>query len=57
MLSRAPAEGIPVADLVAATDISHRWVNYRHRALADVGRAVQIKRGVWRTTEPGSDAP
>jgi hypothetical protein len=56
MLSRAPAEGIPVADLVAATGMSHRWVNYRLRALADVGRAVQIKRGVWRTTEPRSDA-
>jgi S-DNA-T family DNA segregation ATPase FtsK/SpoIIIE len=57
MLSRAPAEGIPVADLVAVTGMSHRWVNYRLKALADVGRAVQIKRGVWRPTEPGSDAP
>jgi S-DNA-T family DNA segregation ATPase FtsK/SpoIIIE len=57
MLSRAPAEGIPVADLVAATGMSHRWVNYRLRALADVGRAVQIKRGIWRATEPGSDGP
>jgi hypothetical protein len=56
-LSRASDEGLPVADLVAATGMSHRWVNYRLKALADVGRAVQIKRGVWRPTEPGSDAP
>jgi S-DNA-T family DNA segregation ATPase FtsK/SpoIIIE len=56
-LSRAPDEGLPVADLVAATGMSHRWVNYRLKALADVGRAVQIKRGVWRPTKPGSDAP
>jgi hypothetical protein len=47
-LFQAPEEGIPVADLVAATERSHRWVNYRLKALANVGRAVQIKRGVWR---------
>jgi hypothetical protein len=47
-LRLAPENGIPVADLVAATGMSHRWVNYRLRALADAGRAIQISRGVWR---------
>ena len=56
-LATAPGEDIPVADLVAATGMSHRWVNYRLRALADTGRAIQIKRGVWRATRPDSDAP
>jgi S-DNA-T family DNA segregation ATPase FtsK/SpoIIIE len=56
-LSLAPDEGIPVADLVAATGMSHRWVNYRLKALAEVGRAIQVKRGVWRLAQPGSDAP
>jgi S-DNA-T family DNA segregation ATPase FtsK/SpoIIIE len=36
-LSIAPEDGIPVAGLVAATGMSHRWVNYRLRALADSG--------------------
>ncbi len=56
-LCLAPEQGVPVADLVAATGMSHRWVNYRLRALADVGRAVQIKRGIWRATRPESDTP
>jgi hypothetical protein len=52
-LCLAPAEGIPIGDLVAATGMSQRWVHYRLRALAAVGRAVQIKRGIWRATCPG----
>ena len=56
-LCLAPEEGVPVADLVAATGMSQRWVHYRLRALAAVGRAVQIKRGIWRATRPGCDAP
>jgi S-DNA-T family DNA segregation ATPase FtsK/SpoIIIE len=55
-LCLASEDGIPVADLVAATSMSHRWVNYRLRALADAGPAVQIKRGIWRTTSPEGDA-
>lgn len=51
-LSLAPDEGIPVADLVDATGMSHRWVNYRLRELADAGRAIQVRRGVWRTADP-----
>jgi S-DNA-T family DNA segregation ATPase FtsK/SpoIIIE len=56
-LQLAPEHGVPVADLVTATGMSQRWVHYRLRALADVGRAVQIKRGIWRAREPESDAP
>jgi hypothetical protein len=54
-LCLAPEEGIPVADLVAATGMSHRWVNYRLRALADTGQAVQIKRGIWRAARSEGD--
>jgi len=54
-LSTAPEHGIPVADLVAATARSHRWVNYRLRALAESGQAIQVKRGMWRLTSPGGD--
>jgi hypothetical protein len=54
-LSTAPEEGVPVADLVAATGRSHRWVNYRLRALADSGQAIQVRRGMWRLASPGGD--
>lgn len=53
-LSLAPSEGVPVTELVAATGMSHRWVNYRLRALADAGRVIQIRRGVWRAADPES---
>jgi hypothetical protein len=49
-LSAAPAEGIPVADLITATGMSRRWVFYRLRQLAAEGYAVQTARGYWRTT-------
>jgi hypothetical protein len=52
VLSLAPDEGIPVADLVAETGMSHRWVNYRLKALADSGRAIQVRRGVWLASSP-----
>jgi S-DNA-T family DNA segregation ATPase FtsK/SpoIIIE len=55
-LRLAPEEGIPVADLVSATGMSHRWVNYRLKALADAGRAIQIRRGVWRPIYIDSDS-
>jgi antitoxin (DNA-binding transcriptional repressor) of toxin-antitoxin stability system len=55
-LCLAPDEGIPVADLVAATGMSQRWVHYKLRALANVGRAVQVRRGIWRAARPRSDA-
>jgi hypothetical protein len=55
-LCLAPAEGVPVADLVAATGMSQRWVHYKLRALASVGRAIQIKRGIWRAAGRGDDA-
>jgi hypothetical protein len=56
-LSIAPEEGIPAADLVAATGMSHRWVNYRLRALAGSGQATQLKRGMWRAITPEGDTP
>ena len=55
-LCLASEQGVPVADLVAATGMSHRWVNYRLRALADTGQAIQIKGGIWRAVTPESDA-
>jgi len=55
-LSLAPEDGIPVADLVAATGMSQRWVHYRLHALAQAGQAVQIRRGIWRAVCPDGDA-
>ena len=55
-LCLAPEQGIPVADLVAATGMSQRWVHYQLRALSNAGRAVQIRRGIWRAVSPGGDA-
>jgi FtsK/SpoIIIE family len=55
-LRLAPLEGVPVADLVTATGMSHRWVNYRLRALADAGRAIQVKRGTWRAIDLDGDS-
>jgi hypothetical protein len=51
-LRLAPDEGIPVAELVAATGMSQRWVHYKLRALANAGRAVQVRRGIWRIAPP-----
>jgi hypothetical protein len=47
-LSAAPAEGIPVGDLITATGMSRRWVFYRLRQFAADGYAVQTIRGHWR---------
>ena len=55
-LCLAPEGGVPTADLEAATGMSQRWVHYRLRALADAGRAVQVRRGYWRATSPDGDA-
>ena len=49
-LSAAPAEGVPVSDLIMGTGMSRRWVFYRLRQLATEGYAVQTARGHWRTT-------
>ena len=51
-LSIAPEQGVPVADLVAATGRSHRWVNYRLRALAESGQVIQVKRGMLARSQP-----
>jgi len=47
-LSAAPAEGVPVSDLITVTGMSRRWVFYRLRQLAADGYAVQTVRGYWR---------
>jgi len=48
-LSAAPAEGVPVSDLITVTGMSRRWVFYRLRQLAAECYAVQTIRGHWRT--------
>jgi S-DNA-T family DNA segregation ATPase FtsK/SpoIIIE len=48
-LSAAPAEGVPVSDLITVTGMSRRWVFYRLRQLEAEGYAVQMVRGFWRT--------
>jgi hypothetical protein len=55
-LCSAPEGGVPIADLVTVTGMSQRWVHYRLRALASVGRAVQVRRGVWCAARPDDDA-
>jgi S-DNA-T family DNA segregation ATPase FtsK/SpoIIIE len=47
-LSAAPAEGVPVSELIIATGMSRRWVFYRLRQFAAEGYAVQTVRGYWR---------
>ena len=47
-LSAAPAEGVPVSDLITMTGMSRRWVFYRLRQLAAEGYAVQTVRCHWR---------
>jgi hypothetical protein len=53
----APPCGITIADLVAATGMSQRWVPYRLRALADAGHVAQVQRGIWRAITRDGDAP
>jgi len=55
-LSLAPAEGISVPGLMAATGMGRRWVYYRLRDLADAGQVVQTPGGTWRTAKSGGDA-
>jgi hypothetical protein len=47
-LSAAPAEGVPVSDLITVTGMSRRWVFCRLRQLAAEGFAIQTVRGYWR---------
>jgi FtsK/SpoIIIE family len=56
-LSLAPAEGISVPALMAATGMGRRWVYYRLRELADAGRVIQTERGNWLAPEVGTDPP
>ena len=45
-----------MADLIAATRMSRRWVYYRLRQLTDTGQAVQTEQGTWHTVTAGGDA-
>jgi hypothetical protein len=47
-LSAAPAEGVPVGDLITVTGMSRRWVFYGFRQLAAEGFAIETVRGYWR---------
>jgi hypothetical protein len=47
-LSAAPAEGVPVGDLITVTGMSRRWVLCRLRQLAADGYAVQTVPRYWR---------
>ena len=47
-LSAAPADGVPVSDLITVTGMSRRWVFCRLRQLAAEGFAIQTVRGYWR---------
>ncbi|MFI6902014.1 cell division protein FtsK [Nonomuraea sp. NPDC050394] len=47
-LHAAPAEGVPVGDLIRAAGKGRRWVYYRLDELARAQRAVQVSRGRWR---------
>lgn len=49
-LRAAPADGVTVAELMAATGMGRSWVYYRLAAHATAGRAVQLTRGSWRAT-------
>ena len=55
-LCQAPETGTPIADLIAASGMSERWVYDRLRSLATDGQAVRIRRGYWRATRRQSDA-
>ena len=46
--SAAPAEGVPISDLITVTGMSRRWVFCRLRQLAAEGFAIQTVRGYWR---------
>jgi hypothetical protein len=54
-LQAAPAEGVTVADLIAATGMGRSWVYYRLAQHAAAGRAVQLTRGCWRATRKSHD--
>jgi hypothetical protein len=44
-LSAAPAEGVPVSDLITVTGMSRRWVFCRLRQLPAEGFTIQTVRG------------
>ena len=53
----AGPEGIATAELEAACGLTRRWVQYRLREHARVGRAIQVRRGYWRAARPAAGPP
>src|SRR5262249_29733069 len=53
-LQAAPAQGVTVADLMAATGMGRSWVYYRLAGHAAPGRAVPVTRGCWPATPEGT---
>jgi S-DNA-T family DNA segregation ATPase FtsK/SpoIIIE len=51
-LRDAPAEGVSIADLMAATGMSRRWVYYRLKQHAATGQATRTDRGRWKAAKP-----
>jgi S-DNA-T family DNA segregation ATPase FtsK/SpoIIIE len=54
-LRRAPARGLSVRELIAATRMSRSWVYHRLQEHASTGRAVQISRGRWLAASKTDD--
>ena len=52
-LRRAGPDGVPVAELLAATGMSRPTLYRRLREHAQAGRVVQTVRGSWRAIEAG----
>jgi S-DNA-T family DNA segregation ATPase FtsK/SpoIIIE len=54
-LSRAPARGWSVGELMNATGMGRTWIYERLQELAATGRAQQVGRGRWIATDGNSD--
>jgi S-DNA-T family DNA segregation ATPase FtsK/SpoIIIE len=52
-LRNTSENGVTIAELMAATGMSRRWVNYRLQQHAKAGRAYQSARGKWRAPPLG----
>jgi DNA segregation ATPase FtsK/SpoIIIE, S-DNA-T family len=54
-LRRAPARGLSVRELMAATGMSRSWLYNRLHEHASTGRAVQVSRGRWLAASKTDD--
>jgi len=57
VLRRAPAEGLSVPDLMAATGMRRTWVYDQLREHADAARVIQVSRGRWRAIDADEERP